>query len=334
MDADLVLDNGDTVSTNVTCVPLVDINEVAIGYMLILEDITTEKRVKSTMSRYLPKELADKLIDEGEDALQGSAQVATVLFSDIRSFTAISEAMGARETVSMLNDYFTRMIDVILQHGGMLDKYIGDAIMALFGVPFPAEIDATHGMQVANEMMRQLRELNEERRHAGNNVIDIGIGINTGELFAGNIGSPKRMDYTAIGDTVNLAARLESATKYYGVKILFSEFTNEALSHRIPCRQVDLIRVKGKQHPVSVFEALDHHTEETFPNMSRALEVFSEGISEYRNRQWNSAEQAFQEVLSLSPDDSPAQLYAQRVKHFRDNAPAEDWAGVWIMESK
>jgi adenylate cyclase len=334
MDADLRLANGDKVAANVTCVPLIDISDTPIGYMLIIEDITTEKRVKSTMSRYMPKELADKLIEEGEDALRGNAQIATVLFSDIRSFTSISESMGARDTASMLNDYFSRMMDVILQHGGMLDKYIGDAIMALFGAPFPSDQDADKAMQVGNQMMRALRELNEQRLEAGKNELDIGIGVNTGELFAGNIGSPKRMDYTAIGDTVNLAARLEGATKYYGVKTLFSEFTKAALTQNIASRDIDLIRIKGKQLPVSVFEALDHHIEETFPNMLKAVGVFAAGIAEYRQRQWAPAGEAFNEVLSLAYGDRPAELYAERARHYLHNPPAEDWDYVWVMETK
>ena len=146
------------------------------------------------------------------------------------------------------------------------------------------------------EMIRALRRLNNTRRSAGKIPIRIGVGVNTGELFAGNIGSPKRMDYTAIGDTVNLSSRLESATKYYRVPILFTEFTANALKQEFASRKIDLMRVKGRYQPVSIFEALDHHIEETFPNMDRALPLFADALARYRQREWKSAGDIFREV--------------------------------------
>ncbi|MBT5110256.1 MAG: GAF domain-containing protein, partial [Rhodospirillaceae bacterium] len=229
LDRDLVLVDNSRVSVNISVVPLLDSNDDSIGFMVIMDDITQEKRLKSTMVRYMTKEVAEKLLESGESALGGTAQTATVLFSDIRGFTTISEDLGARDTVAMLNDYFTGMVDVILKRGGMLDKYIGDAIMAIFGVPFPGEEDAANAFHVANEMIRVLNTLNDKRIENGHDAIRIGVGLNTGDLIAGNIGSPKRMDYTVIGDSVNLAARLEGATKSYGVKVLLSQSTLDAL---------------------------------------------------------------------------------------------------------
>jgi len=335
MDAEIKKQAGDPISANVSVVPLIDIKEKPIGTMLIIEDITSEKRVKSTMARYMTKEVADRLLESGEDALGGADQEATVLFSDIRSFTSFSEQMGARETVSMLNEYFTDMVDVIFKHHGILDKYIGDAIMALFGAPFPGPMDAHNAVSSANEMISVLTELNRQRGIKGKAEIRIGIGISSGDLIAGNIGSPKRMDYTVIGDTVNFAARLESATKYYGASVLFSEYTLNQLDpdqHR--SREVDLIRVKGKQRPVAIYEALDHYTEEQFPRVDSLVETFDEGLRLYREGAWAQAIAAFKEVLALRATDGPAQMYLARCQHYQQQPPADDWGGVWTMTTK
>ncbi|MCP4042301.1 MAG: GAF domain-containing protein [Gammaproteobacteria bacterium] len=334
MDSEIVLTGGAKVSVNLTIVPLIDVKEEAIGYMLIMEDITSEKRVKSTMARYMTKAVADRLLESGEDALGGSAQIATVLFSDIRSFTTISEELGARKTVSMLNEYFTAMVDVVFTHNGILDKYIGDSIMALFGTPFPSAEDADNAILVANEMVTTLSKFNRQQISAGKQAIRIGIGVSTGELIAGNIGSPKRMDYTVIGDTVNLAARLESATKYYGVNVLFSEFTAKSLTGE-PCfREIDLIRVKGKQQPVAVFEGLDHCTNGNSPHLAGMLRSFEQGLRYYRNREWKSAIRSFQGALDHHSNDSPSRLYLDRCTHYLDSPPPEDWGGVWTMMEK
>ena len=224
MDNDMTVD-AETVSVNLTTVPLIDTSEQPIGFMLVFEDITSEKRVKGTMARYMSKDVLDQVLESGESILGGRAQEVSILFSDIRSFTSISERIGACETVLMLNEYFSEMVDIIFGHRGILDKYIGDAIMAVFGTPFTSPEDADNAVKVANDMMGTLRRFNQERSDRGQDMVHIGIGLNTGEVVAGNIGSPKRMDYTVIGDGVNLAARLEAATKYYGAAVIMSEFT-------------------------------------------------------------------------------------------------------------
>jgi adenylate cyclase len=331
---ELRLGERDTASVNLAVNPLIDVNEEHIGSMLVLEDITSEKRIRSTMARFMSPEVAEQLLAEGETVLGGKDQKVSVLFSDVRDFTSMSEALGARETVSMLNEYFERMVDVILGHRGVLDKFIGDAVMALFGVPFNGEHDADDAVRVANTMFVALRELNVERRRDGRAPLDIGVGIATGVVVVGNIGSTKRMEYTAIGDPVNLASRLESATKYYGAKILISETTRAELGSKTLLREIDLLRVQGKKEPVAIYEAMDHLTEETFPNLSPVVERYAEGIRQYRNREFKDALACFQEALVLNAADQPSRLYVDRCEHFIATPPPPDWDGVWTLTSK
>ncbi len=335
VDAELKLASGDSASVNATVSPLIDINQEDIGSMVILEDISSEKRVRTTMARYMSKEVADQLLAAGESELGGKNQHVSILFSDVRGFTTISEALGARETVAMLNEYFEHMVDVVLANGGILDKYIGDAIMALFGAPFAGEHDADNAVKVANGMLVALRTLNAQRTAAGKAAIDIGVGISTGDVIVGNIGSSKRMEYTVIGDSVNLGARLEGANKVYGTKVLLSDTTAAELKrddHLL--REIDLIQVQGKDQPVAVFEGLDWHTEETFPNMAKTLEAFAAGREAYRAMDWRRAIDGFEAALAAHGGDRPSAIFLDRCRHYQANPPGDDWDQVWVLTSK
>jgi len=334
MDAEFFISDGKKVSVNLMVVPLINIKNESIGSMLVFEDITKEKRLKSTMARYMTKELAEKLLEAGDAMLGGQAQVATVLFSDIRSFTAISERVGAQETVSMLNEYFTVMVDIIFNYGGILDKYIGDAIMAVFGVPFMTGEDADHAVMAGIDMLRALRDFNRERAKIGKSPINIGVGINTDEIVAGNIGSMKRMDYTVIGDGVNLASRLEGANKYYGTSLLISEFTFQNLKGKYMYREVDRLRVKGKAQPVSMYEILDYHDEHSFKNLKDVIGIYHEGMVLYRETKWNECIARFEKALSLNPNDNLTRICIERCEYFLKNPPEKDWDGVWTMTEK
>ena len=334
VDAEIVRDGQPPASVNLTATPLIDVADARIGSMLVLEDITSEKRVRSTMARYMSKEVADQLLAAGEEELGGKDQKVSILFSDVRGFTTISEALGARETVSMLNEYFTEMVDVIFDHGGILDKYIGDAIMALFGAPFPTAEDADNALAVANEMMLELGVLNERRRAAGKKPIDIGVGISTGDVVVGNIGSSKRMEYTVIGDSVNLASRLEGATKHYGSKILLSEFTVRELKRPALLREIDLLRVKGKERPVAVYESLGYREAEMAGALGPMLDAYGRGLAAYRERDWPTAVCAFQTALTLMPDDQPSAMYLERCRTYAASPPLGNWDMVWTMKEK
>jgi adenylate cyclase len=332
IDAELARGDGSVATVNLTAMPLIDATDARIGSMLVLEDITEEKRVRSTMSRYMSKEVADQLLSAGELELGGKEQKVTVMFSDVRSFTSIAEALGPRETVSLLNEYFTEMVDVIFQHGGILDKYMGDGIMALFGAPLVGPNDADNAVAVADAMMLRLAELNVRRVAAGHAALEIGIGFSTGATVVGNIGSVRRLDYTVIGDTVNLASRLEGATKQYGTKILLSEMTVRELKKPATLRELDLIRVKGKDRPVAVYESLGYRAQE--PALPALLELHAAGIAAYRARDWAAAGRAFEAALELYPDDGPAAVYLRRCKLLKKTPPAKDWDGVWNLTEK
>ncbi|MBM65766.1 MAG: adenylate/guanylate cyclase domain-containing protein [Myxococcales bacterium] len=326
-----------SVSVNFSVQPLLSAKGVGIGALAVIEDITSEKRLKSTMARYMPKEVADRLLEGGEDALGGSLQETTILFSDIRAFTSFSEVAGPEETVSMLNDYFGIMVDQIMTHHGILDKYIGDAIMAVYGAPFSTGKDADNALKSAINMIMALGHFNMKRQAEGKMPIEVGIGLNTGEVVSGNIGSERRMDYTVIGDGVNLAARLESATKTYGAKILVSEFTVAGLQDDYLLREVDRLRVKGKSEPVAMYEALDWtaaYPEAVFPNRDRVLQLFEVGMDCYKERLWDDARQAFKQSLDLNPADKVSELYLDRCQTFMQSPPPDDWDGVWVMKTK
>ncbi len=337
VDAVLAI-GGEKVSVNLTVLPLMSPEEKGrrnrLGTLLMIEDISSEKRMKATMSRYMDPSIADQLLGAGENPLGGKSVNATVLFSDVRGFTSITEDLGAHGTVSLLNEYFTIMVDCIQKQGGMLDKFIGDAIMAAFGLPVPHEDDEDRAVRACISMITELWRWNVERTRAGKKPVDMGIGLNTDSVVSGNIGSPKRMDYTIIGDGVNLASRLESACKQYAARILISENTFRRLRGTYRIREVDWVVVKGKSQPVGVYEVLDYHTEETFPNLLEAVNYFKSGVGHYRRQRWDEAKRCFGESLGLNPQDKLSQIYTKRCEHLEADPPGDDWDGVWVLESK
>jgi adenylate cyclase len=284
----------------------------------------------------MSKDVADRLLEgDGEAALGGVRQEVSVLFSDIRSYTTLTEKADAHQIVDMLNEYFTYMVDVVFHHGGILDKFIGDAIMAVFGAPFSRpDVDPVNAVSTALDMQVQLAAYNEERRARGQRPIDIGIGISTGEVVCGNIGSEKRMDYTAIGDGVNLASRLEGATKQYGARIMISEFTRDKVASRFVMRELDRIRVKGKHHPVRVYEVLARAGEKLPDATVRMLERYERAMELYRRRAWTEALAAFEQGNAAAPVDPVFDLYAKRCRYFLEHAPAAEWDGVWDLKEK
>jgi adenylate cyclase len=286
------------------------------------------------MSRYMDPAIADELLQQGHEMLGGKSLEATLLFSDLRGFTTISERLGATGIVSLLNEYFTLMVECIQQEGGMLDKFIGDAVMAAFGVPLAHEDDPDRAVRAAIAMIRTLDAWNASRGATGPDRLDMSVGLNTDTVISGNIGSPRRMDFTVIGDGVNLASRLEGICKQYYARILISENTRAKLRGTYRLREVDRVIVKGKTEPVSIHEVLDYHTSGTFPGLMEAVAHFKEGQEHYRVRDWERAQRAFEHAARLNPADRLPQLYLQRCAHLAAEPPPADWNGVWVMQTK
>ena len=333
--------NVDVVSSNISFLPL-ETNDLEgrtnkksqhLGTLVVIEDISDEKRMKSTMSRYIDPGIADQLMADGTDIMGGKETLATVLFSDVRSFTTITETLGAQGTVTLLNEYFNIMVEAISEQGGMVDKFIGDAIMAGFGIPLAHDDDEDRGVRAGINMIRRLWDWNSLREGDGKPPVEMGLGLNTDKVVSGNIGSSKRMDYTMIGEGVNLAARLESACKSYSARILISDFTYQRLKGTYQIRYIDDVIVKGKTTPVGVREVLDYHTPETFPNLMDNVNHFNEGRSSFKSGNWSKAIKSFDECLKCNPNDGLSKTYLERCEIMRKKNPT-NWDGIWVMTSK
>jgi len=333
MDAELDC-NGEKVSVNAHCLPLVSTDKKRLGSMLVLEDISAEKRMKTTMARYMDPSVAESLLSAGSEFLGGQSLLATVLFCDIRDFTTLTESLGPQATVSLLNEYFTIMVECIQREGGMLDKFIGDAVMAGFGIPVAHGDDEDRALRAAVNMITELNTWNQKRLVECKIPVNIGVGVNTDTVVSGNIGSPKRMDFTMIGDGVNLASRLEGACKEYHARILTSENTYKRLRGTYRSREVDTIVVKGKTEPIRIYEILDYHTDESFPNIMEVLQHFKSGLTKYRQGKWDEACRAFLEAAALNPEDQVSHMYVKRCEYLKAHPPAKGWDGVWRMLKK
>jgi len=281
--------------------------------------------LKKAFGSYLSPELVDQIVkNPGRLRLGGEKRELTVLFSDIRGFTSLSESLEPEQLVQLLNEYLTPMTRIVLEEKGTLDKFIGDAVMAFFNAPLDLPAHQAHACRVAVRMVRRLRELNEDFARRGTPRISIGIGINSGEAVVGNMGADLRFDYTAIGDDVNLASRLEGLTKQYGVGIVVSASTREAAGDEFSFREIDLVRVKGKQNPVAVYELMTDNPEVAAP--------FAEGVGLYRARDFDKALPLFAELAGKG--DAVSALYQLRCREFLADPPGEGWDGVFVASTK
>ncbi len=291
-----------------------------------------EKRVRTIFQKYVPQEIVDQLLqikEKNASLLIGKKQFCTIFFSDIRDFTTISESMSPEDLVTALNTYFTHMVKIIMDNNGIVDKFIGDAIMGVYGAPVTNENDAANAVKACFEMLDALNQFNDEMTAKGKIRFKIGMGLSSGDVIAGNIGSEQKMDYTVIGDPVNLASRLEGLTKVYKVPIIISEFTYEKVSHRFAARELDLIRVKGKIKPTAIYQPLDRISSE----IEKMVDYYLKGLSEYKNRNWNKAIDYFSKAYEINSDGTSS-MYIERCQNFIKEPPADDWDGVYVFKTK
>ena len=274
----------------------------------------------------------EMLKDPEKLKLGGDKKELSVLFSDIRSFTTMSEGMTPEDLVHLLNEYLTVMTDIVFKYEGTLDKYIGDALMAVYGAPLDQPDHPQRACASALDMMEGLKVLNEKWIEEGKKPLDIGIGINTGPMMVGNMGSQQRFDYTVMGDAVNLGSRLEGANKAYKTHILISESTQKRVKDDFVCMELDSVRVKGKKLPVRIFELIGR---KELPSRDMdAIASFQKGLELYKSQQWDEAIEVFENVNTLDQTLYAAQLYIQRCRDLKADPPGPDWDGVFTMTTK
>jgi adenylate cyclase len=309
-------------------------NYAAITTFRMIFEERDKRMIRKTFSQYLPPGVITLIEKDPQKYIRpgGESKELTIMFSDIRGFTTISEGMTPDELVKLLNEYLGEMTDVLFRNLGTLDKYIGDAIMAFWGSPYPQEDHALRACRCAVEMLQALEKLNAKFAAEGRKQIAIGLGINTGPVNVGTMGSVKRLSWTVMGDNVNLASRLEGMTKQFRARIVISENTYRVVADHFVCRDLDKIRVKGKLQPVNVYEIMG--VAEDRPKFEALLERFEHGMAAYRSQNWLEAAGRFGELLADYPDDGPTQIFLQRALEFLENAPEPDWDGVYVMKSK
>ncbi len=289
-----------------------------------------EMKIRNIFQKYVPKEVIDQYYGEPESMLEGDSRVLGILFSDIRKFTTFSEKLPPHEVVESLNRYFEYMVDIIMDHKGIVDKYIGDAIMAFFGAPVHHDNDALEATRAGLSMLEQVESFNQWQRKYGRSPFHIGVGINYGYVTVGNIGTEKKMDYTVIGDMVNLASRLEGLTKYYNQPILLSQSVQIKVREELPCRLVDKVVVKGKTEGTNIYTVKRELTEKE----KELWLSYDDGITQYYKGNFTEAEKFFKEALTYVPDDFCSLQFMKRCKHYMKYPPVENWSGAVVLQAK
>ncbi|MEY2658324.1 MAG: hypothetical protein RLZZ395_2066 [Pseudomonadota bacterium] len=303
---------------------------MAYGYLV---EARSKRQFTELFGQYVPPELVDKMAEDPEKySMAGKKETLTVLFSDVVGFTSISERLSPQDLAAFINDYLTSMSEVIRDQGGTLDKYIGDAIMAFWGAPVPDANHATRGVLAALRMQRRLDTLREEFDRRGWPSISIGIGLSSGEMTVGDMGSKVRKAYTVMGDAVNLGSRLEGITRQYGVGILVSAETVQ-MSSGVVYREIDSVRVKGKDIPIRIYQPLALATEWDASSQQQ-LDRWHAALTAYRQQHWDEAENLLLELQQARPEEKLWGIFLERVAEYRDHPPGDDWDGVKKFDSK
>ncbi|HEY9725853.1 MAG TPA: adenylate/guanylate cyclase domain-containing protein [Chroococcales cyanobacterium] len=317
-----------------------EIGMLARSFNAMAQELKAKERIKATFGKYVDPRVVDTLIKQEDSGLNnGEKRVMTVFFSDLEGFSTIGELLTPLGLVNLINQYLTLASEPIIRHKGVIDKYIGDAVMSFWGPPFTDESE--HARLACMASLEQFTKLNELHEimpdllgfRKGLPKINIRVGLCTGELVVGNIGSNISKSYTVIGDTVNIAARLESANKQYGTQILMSEDTYKLVKNDFETREIDNIIVVGKSQPVRVFELLGFKGKVEKPVLE-LRNYFEKGLAAYRMQDWDEAQRDFDTCLEINSSDKPSQVFVERIKVLRDNPPPDSWDGVWQMTKK
>ncbi len=292
-----------------------------------------KKFIKNAFGQYLSPTVIEQLVaNPAQLNLGGERKVLTAFFSDVAGFSTISEKLSPEELVDLLNIYLTEMTDIILKYGGTVDKFEGDAIIAFFGAPIPFEDHAKRACLATIDMQRRLIELRKMWHDEGKPELLVRIGLNTGPMVVGNMGSKNRMDYTVMGDSVNLAARLEGANKQYSTYTMISDGTYKSVKEFVEVRKLDIIRVVGKSEPVAVYELICPKGE-LDPEHKKQIALFHDGLSCYLEQKWDKAINCFQSIPE-STNNSPSSIYIKRCKEFKTSPPGSNWDGVFSLTEK
>lgn len=306
---------------------------LVMGYRVVFEQ-AEQRKIREVMGQYLSPSVSQWILQEPDKLkLGGQTQNVTVLFSDIRGFTTLAHTLAPQMLVSLLNEYMTVMTRIVFKHDGVLDKYIGDAIMAFWNAPMPQPDHARRACQTALEMISALRDLQADWKRRGMPMFEVGIGINSGPAVVGNMGSLERLQYTALGDTTNVASRLEGLGKVYGTPIVIGETTRVEAGSAFNYRELDSVALKGRGEPLVIYEVVGH-ADQLDPEREQVLKRYQCGLDLYRSRRWREAQEIFGALQAAAPDDGPTALYLRRSTEFCANPPPADWNGVNVAKTK
>jgi adenylate cyclase len=324
--ADIVM----PIANSLVMIALLFALNMSLGYFV---ESRTKRQITSLFGQYVPSELVDEMSKHPDSvSMEGDSREMTVLFSDVRGFTTISEGLDPKELSLLMNEFLTPLSRVVYKHRGTIDKYMGDCIMAFWGAPLPDATHARNAILAGIEMQATLHALQAHFKERGWPPIKIGVGINTGRVSVGNMGSEVRIAYTVMGDEVNLASRLEGITKQYGVSVIVGENTRNTVADFV-YRELDHVRVKGKDKPIAIFEPIGLVAEVDKATLEE-LKLFHEMRRLYRKQNWDQAELQLMNLQRISPQTALYKIYAERVAYFRKNPPAGDWDGVYVFETK
>jgi len=307
---------------------------LTISSFKFLREESQRRFIKSAFGHYISPRVIDEIIKNPQALnLGGEMRNITTYFSDIATFSTISEQLTPPDLVQLLNEYLSEMTDIILKNNGTVDKYEGDAIMAFYGAPHIFEDHALRACHGAMEMQRRLRDMRKVWKKQGRHELHVRMGLNTGDAVVGNMGSHTRMDYTAMGDSVNLAARLEGANKHYGTYLMISEDTHELVKDDFGYRELDTIRVVGKEQPIKVFELMELWGE--LPDdVLEMRDKYNEGLELFKKREWKKSRSIFRAALKIIPEDGPCKTYEARCTEFMEKPPSKSWDGVYRLRTK